>query len=328
MGSGRSSGVNLNQGGRGAIGSGVAAHPLRWPDGLDLSALRYLVAAEEAGKFGQAAKIMGVRTSTVSRNVAKTEDALGVTLFERGHFGVRLTAAGKAIMVQVRRALADLDAISVAGWSRGAGQVGEIHLAIRMAPIGSLYEGLLNAWKNQYPQIEVTLHEMNDRDLMLALLERRIDLAMVPTYILWPQVVAELIGREPILVAMSKSHRLGAFQLVNWADLRDEVLLVQGWDTNQPERELYASLLGGGVRFKSHPVGKHGLLALVAAEFGVTLVSASQAGTQFPNVMYRPISESNAQVEIALAWAPQNEEAVVGRFVAFMRDRARLMRFF
>jgi len=299
---------------------------LRWPDDLDLSALRYLAAAAETGKFGQAAMIMGVRTSTVSRNVAKTEDALGVTLFERGHFGIRLTAAGKAVMVQVRRALADLDAICHAGWSRGTGQVGEIHLAVRMSPIGSLAQRLLRSWRNEHPQIELTIHQMNERDIMLALTERRVDAALVPMSSLWSRVSVERIASERLLVALPDGHRLASTDAVAWDDLREETLLLQGWDGSQAEHELCGSLVGGGMRFKNHPAGKETILALVGADFGVALVSASQAEVRCPNVIYRPIKEANAQIELALAWVPQNEESVVGRFVAFVRDKARSRR--
>jgi hypothetical protein len=44
---------------------------------------------------------------------------------------------------------------------------------------------------------------------------------------------------------------------------------------------------------------------------------------RFPGVIYRRIAEKNAWLEIDLVWMPENEEAVVGRFVAFMRDEAR-----
>jgi hypothetical protein len=40
-------------------------------------------------------------------------------------------------------------------------------------------------------------------------------------------------------------------------------------------------------------------------------------------VIYRPIDEDNACVEIELLWFPDAEDPAVGRFVAFMRDEAR-----
>ena len=62
---------------------------------------------------------------------------------------------------------------------------------------------------------------------------------------------------------------------------------------------------------------------MVASGYGVTLVTRSQAEVKIPGVEVRPISNKDAWVGVELVWAPQSEEAVVGRFVAFLRDRAR-----
>ena len=58
----------------------------------------------------------------------------------------------------------------------------------------------------------------------------------------------------------------------------------------------------------------------------MTLMTKSQAEVRFPGVVYKPIAEKNAYLEVELVWVPENKEAVVGRFVAFMRDEARSRR--
>jgi DNA-binding transcriptional LysR family regulator len=290
---------------------------------LDIEALRYLTAAAEAGNFGRAAKALGVQASTVSRSVAHIEDELGVTIFERGHFGIRLTAAGRAVMVQVRRVLADLETLRTAGLSNGGGHIGEIRLGVRMPPIGNPLQGLLSAWQAQHRNVELTLYEMNERDILLGIEERRLDVAFTAKHALWPRAAAEPIYRERILLAVPRGHRLASAKKIGWEQLRQETFLVQGWDESQAAREFFASLLGTGVKYKSHAVSKQSIMALVGARYGVTLITKSQAEVRFPNVAYRPIAEDNAWLEVALVWAQQNEEAVVGRFVAFMRDEAR-----
>jgi DNA-binding transcriptional LysR family regulator len=76
--------------------------------------------------------------------------------------------------------------------------------------------------------------------------------------------------------------------------------------------------------FRSHGASKLSLFALVGAGFGITLTTTSQSELAFPGVVFRPIEEPNAIVQIALAWAPALEDPVVGRFIGFMRDEARL----
>ena len=55
----------------------------------------------------------------------------------------------------------------------------------------------------------------------------------------------------------------------------------------------------------------------------ITFATASQAEVIFPSVIYRPISEADAWIEVCFAWNLQSEEAAVGRVLTFMRDEAR-----
>ena len=102
---------------------------------------------------------------------------------------------------------------------------------------------------------------------------------------------------------------------------------MQGWEESQTAREFYASFMGSGVRYSAHAASKLSVLSLVSAGLGITLVTESQAEVQVPGIVIKPIAEENAWVEVKLVWIPENEEAVVGRFVAFMRDEARSRKF-
>ena len=96
----------------------------------------YIAASVDAGNFTKAAKSLGLNTSTVTRRISRLEDELGLSLFERGRTGARLTAGGKAMMPHVRRALAEIDAVRSVGHRNGVGSVGEIRLGVRTPPVG------------------------------------------------------------------------------------------------------------------------------------------------------------------------------------------------
>jgi DNA-binding transcriptional LysR family regulator len=86
--------------------------------------------------------------------------------------------------------------------------------------------------------------------------------------------------------------------------------------------------MGCGVRFQPHAASKQSVFALIAAGFGITLATTSQAEVVFPGVVYRPIREENAWLQVELVWCPEAEDPAVGRFVAFMRDEALSRRLF
>ncbi len=291
---------------------------------MDILDLRYLTASATAGNFAGAARSFGLNTSTISRRVSRIEDELGVTLFERGRWGIRLTVSGKEVMRHVWRALGELEAVQRSGRQIDSGEAGEIRLGVRMPPIGEPLSGLFAGWRERNPNVAVTLSEMNERDLALALDERRLDAALMASHAMWPGAAAVQLYSERLVVAVPTRHPLAKCEEISWDALRRESILVQGWDESQAARELYASLLGSGTDFRSHAVSKLSLFALVSAGFGITLTTSSQSEITFPGLVFRAIDEPNAFVQIGLAWAPTLEDPVVGRFIAFMRDEAPL----
>lgn len=293
---------------------------------MEIRDLEYLVAAAGAGNFGRAAESLGLNTSTISRRIGRLEDELGLALFERGHFGVRLTAGGRAVMLHVRRALAELDAVRRSGTENGSGDAGEIRLGVRLPPIGEPIVSLLASWHQRHAKIVLTLSEMNDRDLAAALGERRLDVALTSSHAVWPHAASLPLYRDRLLAALPVGHPLAGRPTVDWDALRDEIILVQGWEESQAARGFYASFLGDGAKFRSHAASKQSVFALVSAGFGITLATAGQSEVAFPGVVFKTIDDPDASIQILLAWLPELEDATVGRFVAFLRDEARSRR--
>jgi DNA-binding transcriptional LysR family regulator len=295
---------------------------------MDMVDLCYLSIAVETGNFSRAAQSLNIKPSTISRRIARLEDELGVTIFERGSFGIRLTAAGREVMVPVRRTLDGFDRVLQVGKSSGAGITGHVRLGVRMPPVGEPLQPLLAAWHNQHPDVVLTLHELNDNEVSAALAERTLDAALVATHTLRRGANTIPVYRETLVAALPEGHSLASYESVTWSLLREQILLTQGWDDSHAARVFYASFLGEDVKFSSHPASKQSIMALVGAGFGITLATRSQSEVTFPGVVYRPILEDDAWLQVELAWLPTSEDAAVGRFVAFMRDEARSRRLF
>ena len=230
------------------------------------------------------------------------------------------------VLHHVRRALAELDAVRRSGMQNGSGDVGAINLGVRLPPIGEPITSLLSTWRCNHPNVLLTVFEMNDRDLAAALEERRVDVALMMSHAVWPRAASVPLYRDRLLAALPVGHPVAEEPSVTWDALREEIILVQGWEESQVARELYASFLGSGVRFHAHAASKQSVFALVGAGFGVTLATAGQSEAAFPGVVFKPIDDPDASVQIVLAWLPELEDATVGRFVAFLRDEARSRR--
>ena len=293
---------------------------------MDLVDLRYLSIVAETGSITSAAESLGVALSTISRRIIRFEDELGVTVFERGAFGAYLTPAGHQLMVRVRRALDSIDSVLEAAKTSGTGKTGHIRLGVRMPPVGEPMQSLLAAWRDQHPDVGLTLHELNDHQISAALAERSVDAAFVTTLALRRGANSIPVYREPLVAALPIGHSLASGASLTWSALGGQTFLTQGWDNSHAARDFYTSLLGDGAKFSSHPASKQSVMALVGAGYGFTLAVKSQAEVVFQGVVYKPIFEQDAWVQVELAWRPTAENAAVGRFVAFMRDEARSRR--
>ncbi len=289
---------------------------------MDLVDLSYLVVCADAKRFTLAAKVLKVEVSTISRRVSNLEDELGLSLFERDHGGIRLTVGGQAIVVHARRVLSEIDAMRRAGMHYASGRVGEIRLGIRIPPIGEPARSLLMDWRIAYPNVALTITEGNEREMAIAITERRLDVALVGGHTVWPAVTALPLYRERLLAAVPVDHPLASCRSVLWTSLCRETVLVEGWDDNQAPREFYAWLLGNGCDFRVHAASKQTILALVGTGAGITLVTQSLAESTCPGVVFKPIDEDNAWLEFDLVWPSGAQDPLVGRFIAFMRDQS------
>ena len=85
---------------------------------------------------------------------------------------------------------------------------GHVRLGVRMPPVGEPLQSLLAAWRNQHPDVVLTLHELNDHQMSAALAERTLDAALVTTHTLRRGANAIPIYREPLVAALPRGHHL------------------------------------------------------------------------------------------------------------------------
>jgi DNA-binding transcriptional LysR family regulator len=113
----------------------------------------------------------------------------------------------KSVMLHVRRALAELDAVKRSGIENSSGDVGEIQLGVRLPPIGEPIVSLLADWREKHPNVMLVVSEMNDRDLAAALEERRLDVALTFRHTVW----ASYRERAALLGSAAGSGPRGAY---------------------------------------------------------------------------------------------------------------------
>ena len=295
---------------------------------MELRQLRYFVAVADAGSFSGAAAALGVIQPTVSQQIQKLEDRLHTNFFERHARGVRLTFAGRELLQSARRIIFEADRAMHEAGRLARAEAGRLPLGFYTSlSSGPLRDGLA-AFRAEAPEVMFELHEGNPPDLLSALREHRIDLAITVLEVTAPEFATLRLWEERLVAAIPESHPLSTRDLVSWSDLAQTPLVVRTWETGAV---LYTFLAGRIARdtylpADQHFVSREVLLGLVGLGFGMTVLGESAIGARYPGVAFRPIAEPDAFVPVTAAWLADNDNPIRGRFVAMLRDRIKARR--
>jgi DNA-binding transcriptional LysR family regulator len=290
---------------------------------MEILDLQYLCVVAECGGLSEAARLLGINVSSLSRRISQLEDELGFSIFERSSSGVRLTDGGKDVVRQARKVQTEIETIKAIGHRNGSGEAGEVRLGVRIPPVGEPLRSLIKDWRLAHPTVHFTISELSDRDMAGALISRSLDVVFVQSFSLWPHADEFPIYKEKLYVAVPEGHRFESLLSVNWSSFVKETVLVQGWDNSVTQRGFFQDLLASGARFQMHKASQLSTLGLVGAGFGVAIVPSSLRVLGIPGVIFHPINEPNASFHVHLAWNRQADSPAIGRFIAFMRDESR-----
>ncbi|CAM3438172.1 LysR family transcriptional regulator [Kibdelosporangium persicum] len=240
---------------------------------MELRQLEYFVAVADECHFTRAAKRLHVAQSGLSSAIRSLERELGASLFIRSTRQVELTPAGRALLVEARRALSATDAArdavaAVQGLLRGRLAVGSLQCVHAV----NVHQ-LLAHFHAEHPGVEIQLRQGGSVHLIEQIRSGRLDIAFVARPLRqMDDVRIRPLASEPLVLACGLRHPLAGRAEVPLTDLAGEpfVDFQQDWGS----RDLVDSVLGERrIAFEVNDV--HSLLDLVAFGLGVALVPQS-----------------------------------------------------
>lgn len=270
---------------------------------VTLTELRYVVAIAETGHFGRAADRCHVTQPTLSAQVKKLEDNLGVRLFERGPKRVRATPAGERVVERARVMLAELEALGDVARGHAEPLAGPLRLGIIPTLGPYLLPWLLPRLATAFPKLRPHVREAMTSTLVDDLLAHRLDAALLALPIDAPGIATTSLFLEPFWVALPPGHALAGRRRVRDADLAGSRLLLLDEGHCLREQALAVCGEGRGARegddFRATSLET--LRHLVAADMGVTLLPAL-ALRPHDGTVTRPLADAKAGRIVGLAW--------------------------
>jgi LysR family hydrogen peroxide-inducible transcriptional activator len=193
---------------------------------LKLKDLRYLVAVADARHFGRAAAKCFVSQPTLSAQLRKLEDYLGVQLIERRPRKVTLTEAGEEVAQRARSMLESGDAIVKTALTRRDPLAGQLRLGL-LPTIGPyLLPRVALKIRKALPRLELMLYEYRTEPLLERLHHGDLDLGILALPVHEDGLVTRELYQEPFVAALPADHPLSARARIRLEDLKGGSLLL------------------------------------------------------------------------------------------------------
>ena len=268
---------------------------------MNLRDLRYLVAVAEHEHFGRAARACGISQPTLSVQVRKLEELLGVALFERTSKAVAPTAACARLIGHARAAVAEAEAMLAVARDMRDPLAGQFRLGIIPTLAPYLLPLVFAPLRAALPALEVEPWEDQTSALLERLRAHELDAALLATEVDGPDLASLELFAEPFLAALPPDHPLAGRAEVAEADLaRDILVLADGHCLRDQTLAAcgHNGALGGALRASSLST----LLNMVAAGYGTTLIPGLAAGAaQDAGIVLRKLATPAGRT-VRIAW--------------------------
>lgn len=193
---------------------------------MNLKDLKYLVALADTGHFGKAAERSFVSQPTLSAQLKKLEEFLGVKLVERQPKNMQLTEVGKQIVVRARRMLDEGEEIIALARSNTDPFAGKLKMGL-IPTIGPyLLPRVMPKIRKAVPQLGLMLYEYQTEALLKRLRDGEIDLGIVALPALGEGLESRALYDEAFTVALPTHHPLAAKSSIKVQDLKGQTLLL------------------------------------------------------------------------------------------------------
>lgn len=276
---------------------------------MNLRDLKYFVALAETRHFGQAAARTFVSQPTLSGQIRKLEQELGVVLFERTTKSVALTPLGEALLPHARRALEEADALAQHARAHRDPLVGPLRVGAIPTLAPYLVPLILAPLRQRYPGLKLVLSEEITAVLLERLGRHELDAVLIATRVDSADLETRALFDEPFWVALPRRHPLVQKDPITRRDLEslDMLLLSDGHCLAQQAMDIcrLADRKDSGEQADLRAASLETVLQLVGARMGATLVPALAlrgAWMTDAGVIARPLQVPDAFRRISIVW--------------------------
>jgi LysR family hydrogen peroxide-inducible transcriptional activator len=274
---------------------------------MNLRDLKYLVALADHRHFGKAAAACFVSQPTLSTQIRKLEEELGLPLVERAPRKVMLTPAGVDAAARARVIVAEVEQMKEAARRSRDPEAGAVRLGIFPTLGPYLLPHVIPRIRERFPQLELLLVEEKSDVLLARLRDGKLDAALLALPVLDDQLHTEFLFEEPFLLAVSAQHPLANRRQLDVQELSAQrLLLLEDGHCLRDQALEVCRLFGANEKSEFRATSLETLRQMVAADVGITLMPTLSVKPPVPrseNIrLLDLVGDNPPSRRIAMAW--------------------------
>jgi len=245
---------------------------------MTLTQLEYLIAVERFGNFSLAAENCYVTQPTLSMQIQKLEEELGVIIFRRDKQPIVPTDIGQKIIEQAKQVLKEKEKLHVILQIEKGEFVGALRVAIIPTISSYLLPMFLSSFIKKYPNVELIIDEVTTDEVITGLEKSYFDIGIIALRSKNENLISETLYYEPFVAFLPPDHKLMKKKKLCQDDLNvnDFLLLKEGHCLREQTLAVCKSSENDWVEKSNKIVFESGnletLIKLVEQKFGMTLL--------------------------------------------------------
>lgn len=191
---------------------------------MTLTQLNYIVAVDKFRNFGQAAQHCKVTQPTLSMQIHKLEEEIGVVFFDRSEQPIKTTKAGEALIRQAKVILKEAHKFDEMVLEEKDETRGELRLGVIPTLAPYLMPLFLKDFMKQTPGLKIVVEELQTSQIIQKLEDSELDIGLLVTPIDHEGLVSEPVFYEPFMAYVSDKSILYKKNKIDQKDLNSSEL--------------------------------------------------------------------------------------------------------
>ncbi|MCG9542508.1 LysR substrate-binding domain-containing protein [Vibrio sp. Isolate33] len=287
---------------------------------MEFDLLKAFCQLSKSGNYRMASEQLYITQSALTKKIQRLESNIGASLFSRGRNGAELTHAGKTLLPEAQRLVHSMQAFEQLSGSVVNGTQGHLNIGFGVSTYHEVPK-LIAAYKQQQPDVHITLNDTPSKQQTDELLSHELDLSFnripdssdLESLTLFNDSLVIAIHKDLLKQAANKDQIIS--ELAKWPYLKLAQHRGPGLD-KQIQQYCIANNIDLSRTQEADDILT--LLALVSANIGFTIVPSSAQQISNTEVEFIALQGEHATWPVGLIWNGESENPLRDRFVEFV----------